>query len=315
MKSKKLEPTYLKTYQKGLFPDKISKAVSLLENCSLCPRNCGVNRLQGERGFCGAVFRPEISSASPHFGEEDPLVGSHGSGTIFLTHCNLKCLFCQNFSISHLGEGKEISFEKLGMMMVELQSLGCHNINFVTPTHYVPQILKALPFAIEKGLSVPLVYNTGGYDSLQALKLLDGVFDIYMPDFKYSDNGVAQQYSQVDDYFSVAKSAIKEMHRQVGDLLLDEKGIALKGLLVRHLVLPQGLAGTKNVMHFLAKEISENTYVNIMDQYRPCGRITPGSPLHRSITQDEYDQAVRLAREEGITRLDKRVRFRLVWRF
>lgn len=315
MKSKKLEPTYLKTYQEGLFPDKISKAVSLLENCSLCPRNCGVNRLQGERGFCGAVFRPEISSASPHFGEEDPLVGSHGSGTIFLTHCNLKCLFCQNFSISHLGEGKEISFEKLGMMMVELQSLGCHNINFVTPTHYVPQILKALPFAIEKGLSVPLVYNTGGYDSLQALKLLDGVFDIYMPDFKYSDNGVAQQYSQVDDYFSVAKSAIKEMHRQVGDLLLDEKGIALKGLLVRHLVLPQGLAGTKNVMHFLAKEISENTYVNIMDQYRPCGRIIPGSPLHRSITQDEYDQAVRLAREEGITRLDKRVRFRLVWRF
>ena len=199
--------------------------------------------------------------------------------------------------------------------MVELQRLGCHNINFVTPTHYVPQILKALPLAIEKGLSVPLVYNTGGYDSLQALKLLDGVFDIYMPDFKYSDNKVSRQYSQVDDYFSVAKSAIKEMHRQVGDLLLDEKGIALKGLLVRHLVLPQGLAGTQDVMRFLAKEISENTYVNIMDQYRPCGRIPSGSPLHRSVTQEEYDQAVRSAREEGITRLDKRVRFRLVWRF
>lgn len=313
MNTEKFEAAYLKTYRDGLFPEIIDKAFLLLEACTLCPRHCGVNRLQGEKGFCGAGLNPEVSSASPHFGEESPLVGFHGSGTIFLTHCNLKCVFCQNFSISHLGEGREITFEKLGRMMVELQRLGCHNINFVTPTHYVPQILKALPFAIEKGLSIPLVYNTGGYDSLEALKLLDGVFDIYMPDFKYKDSHVAQEYSQVPDYFSVAKSAIEEMHRQVGDLLLDDKGIALKGLLVRHLVLPQGLAGTKEVMHFLAEEISKNTYVNIMDQYHPCGRIAHDSPLNRSITQEEYDQAVETAKKEGITRLDKRLKFRLIW--
>lgn len=313
MNTEKFEAAYLKTYRDGLFPEIIDKAFLLLEACTLCPRHCGVNRLQGEKGFCGAGLNPEVSSASPHFGEESPLVGFHGSGTIFLTHCNLKCVFCQNFSISHLGEGREITFEKLGRMMVELQKLGCHNINFVTPTHYVPQILKALPFAIEKGLSVPLVYNTGGYDSLEALKLLDGVFDIYMPDFKYKDSHVAQEYSQVPDYFSVAKSAIEEMHRQVGDLLLDDKGIALKGLLVRHLVLPQGLAGTKEVMHFLAEEISKNTYVNIMDQYHPCGRIAHDSPLNRSITREEYDQAVETAKKEGITRLDKRLKFRLIW--
>jgi putative pyruvate formate lyase activating enzyme len=223
-------------------------------------------------------------------------------------------VFCQNFSISHLGEGKEISFEKLGTMVVELQKKSCHNINFVTPTHYVPQILKALPYAIEKGLSVPLVYNTGGYDSLEALNLLDGIFDIYMPDFKYYDSHAAQEYSQAQDYFSMAKSALKEMHRQVGDLLLTEKGIALRGLLVRHLVLPQGLAGTKEVVRFLAKDISKNTYVNIMNQYHPCGRITHNSPLNRSITQEEFDQAVETAKKEGITRLDKRVKFRLIWR-
>ena len=314
MKSKRFEAAYLKTHREGRLSERIEKAFRLLEACTLCPRNCGVNRLQGERKFCGAGLQPEVSSASPHFGEEDPLVGSHGSGTIFLTHCNLKCAFCQNFAISHLGEGKEVSFEKLGMMMVELQRLGCHNINFVTPTHYVPQILRALPFAVEKGLSVPLVYNTGGYDSLETLKLLDGIFDIYMPDFKYADSHASLEYSQVPDYFTVAKAAIKEMHRQVGDLLLDEKGTALKGLLVRHLVLPQGLAGTREVMRFFAQQISKDTYVNIMDQYRPCGRISPDSPLNRSITQDEYDQAVETAKKEGITRLDKRVKFRLIWR-
>ena len=313
MKSERFEAAYLKAHREDLFPEIIENAFRLLEKCTLCPRNCGVNRLQGERGFCGAGLQPEISSASPHFGVENPLVGIHGSGTIFLTHCNLKCVFCQNFSISHLGEGKEISFERLGMMMVELQKLGCHNVNFVTPTHYVPQILKALPYAIEKGLSVPLVYNTGGYDSLEALNLLDGIFDIYMPDFKYNDSHAAQEYSQAKDYFSMAKSALKAMHRQVGDLLLTEKGIALKGLLVRHLVLPQGLAGTKEVMQFLAKDISKNTYVNIMNQYHPCGRITHDSPLNRSITQEEYDQAVETAKKEGITRLDKRVKFRLIW--
>ena len=313
MKPKNFEAAYLKTYRDGLFPEKIERAFHLLENCRLCPRQCGVNRLQGEKGFCSAGLLPEISSASPHFGEENPLVGVHGSGTIFLTHCNLKCAFCQNFSISHLGEGEEISFEQLGSAMVQLQKLGCHNINFVTPTHYVPQILKALPTAVKKGLSVPLVYNTGGYDAVESLKLLEGVFDIYMPDFKYTEDTVAQEYSQVPDYSVTAKLALKEMHRQVGDLVMTDKGIALKGLLVRHLVLPEGLAGTQEAMRFLATEISKNTYVNIMDQYRPCGRISPDSPLNRSITQEEYDEAVEMAKKEGITRLDKRVRFRLIW--
>lgn len=298
------EPVYLQTHHKGLFAEKIEKAFQILEKCSLCPRNCGANRLAGEKGFCLAGFLPEVSSSSPHFGEENPLVGTHGSGTIFLTHCNLKCLFCQNYSISHLGEGRKISFEKLGNLMVELQRLGCHNINFVSPSHHVPQILKALPLAIEKGLSVPLVYNTGGYDSVDTLKLLDGVFDIYMPDFKYFESKTAQEFSQASDYPSAAKQALKEMFRQVGDLRIDERGVALKGLLVRHLVLPQGLAGTKDIMHFLATEISKNTYINIMDQYYPCGKIPHHSPLIRRITHGEYNEAIVAAKNEGLTRLD-----------
>jgi putative pyruvate formate lyase activating enzyme len=315
MQSENFEPAYLRTYREGLFAEKIEKAFRLLEKCSLCPRNCGVNRLQGEKKFCGARFLPEVSSYSPHFGEERPLVGHHGSGTIFMTHCNLKCLFCQNYAISHGREGREISFERLAGMMVELQMMGCHNINFVTPTHFVPQILKALPVAVEKGLKVPLVYNTGGYDSVETLKLLDGVFDIYMPDFKYADEKVAEEYSQASDYPEKAKLAFKEMYRQVGDLQLDERGIALKGLLVRHLVLPHGLAGTRKVMHFLAQEISENTYVNIMDQFYPCGKISNNSPLARRITQEEYNEALKAAKEERITRLDKREKLRLIWRF
>lgn len=315
MPSKSFEPAYIKSYEQGLLQKKAEKAIHILEECHLCPRNCGVNRLKGEKGFCQAGFLPEVSSHSPHFGEERPLVGYHGSGTIFLTHCSLRCLFCQNFSISHLGDGQEVSFEILGRMMVELQKLRCHNINFVTPTHYVPQILKALPFAVEKGLSVPLVYNSGGYDSVQTLKLLAGVFDIYMPDFKYSQSEVSQEYSQAPDYPQIAKLAFKEMHRQVGDLLLDERGIALRGLLVRHLVLPQGLAGTKEVMRFLSSEISKKTYVNIMDQYYPCGKIPLNSPLARRISEEEYKEALEAAKEEGITRLDKRERLRLIWRF
>jgi putative pyruvate formate lyase activating enzyme len=295
---------YLKTHRKGQLEDKIAKALMLLESCSVCPRNCKVNRLEGEKGFCRAGYLPKVSSSSPHFGEEQPLVGFHGSGTIFLTHCNLGCNFCQNYSISHLDEGKEISIEELSRMMVAMQSLGCHNINFVSPTHYAPQILAALPEAIGLGLSVPLVYNTGGYDSVEMLELLDGIFDIYMPDFKYSDGEVAEEYSQAADYPVVAKQAIAEMARQVGDLELDERGIALRGLLIRHLVLPSGLAGTQEVMRFLAQNISKNTYVNIMAQYYPCGDIPPGSPLYRRISKLEYLQAIEIAKKEGITRLD-----------
>ncbi len=304
MAHKSFIPAYLRTHREGLLKDKISHAQRLLESCSVCPRDCRVNRKEGETGFCRAGYLPKVSSSSPHFGEEQPLVGLHGSGTIFLAHCNLGCLFCQNYPISHLDEGEEISFERLGRMMVALQSLGCHNINFVSPTHYVPQILKALPNAIEYGLSVPLVYNTGGYDSVETLQLLDGVFDIYMPDLKYSTGEIAEEYSQAQDYPQVAQLAIKEMFRQVGDLVLDDTGIALRGLLVRHLVLPSGLAGTQEAMRFLSQEISKNTYVNIMAQYYPYGDIPEGSLLNRRISKLEYIRSVEIAKKEGITRLD-----------
>lgn len=306
-------PAYRKAYEKGLFPDIVQKANDMLESCTVCPRDCGVDRTQDEKGFCEAGYLPEVSSYAPHFGEESPLVGRQGSGTIFLTHCNLGCLFCQNYSISHAGEGRKISIQKLAKVMVELQRLGCHNINFVSPTHFVPQILLSLLQAIEMGLDIPLVYNTGGYDSVETLRLLDGVFDIYMPDIKYSKREISEKYSQAPDYPLIAKQAIKEMFRQVGDLQIDEQGIALCGLLVRHLVLPAGLAGTRDAMRFLATELSQNTYVNIMDQYYPCGNIPLDSPLRRRITSEEYNESINIAKEEGITRLDKREKLRRDW--
>ncbi|MDH4271324.1 MAG: radical SAM protein [Candidatus Aminicenantes bacterium] len=312
MATKEFEAAYLETHRNGLFRERIEKALALLQNCTLCPRLCRVNRQGGEQGTCRAGRLPEVSSYSPHFGEERPLVGLHGSGTIFLTHCNLRCLFCQNYSISHLGEGREVTSERLARMMLELQNLGCHNINFVTPTHYVPQILEALPAAIEKGLRVPLVYNSSGYDSVSTLKILAGIFDIYMPDFKFARPGPAEEYCRAADYPEVVRAAIREMHRQVGDLVLDERGIARRGLLVRHLVLPGGLAGTEDVVCFLADEISPDTYLNIMDQYYPCGDIPPRSPLGRPISGEEYEQALGLSRQAGLTRLDTRERFRLV---
>jgi putative pyruvate formate lyase activating enzyme len=313
MATKEFEAAYLETHRNGLFRERIEKALALLQNCTLCPRLCRVNRQEGEQGTCRAGRFPEVSSYSPHFGEERPLVGLHGSGTIFLTHCNLRCRFCQNYSISHLGEGREVTSERLARMMLELQNLGCHNINFVTPTHYVPQILEALPAAIEKGLRVPLVYNSSGYDSVSTLKILDGIFDIYMPDFKFARSGPADEYCLAADYPEVVRAAIREMHRQVGDLMLDDRGIARRGLLVRHLVLPEGLAGTAEVVRFLADEISPDTYLNIMDQYYPCGDVPPRSPLGRRISGDEYKEALEMARRAGLTRLDTRERFRLVF--
>jgi putative pyruvate formate lyase activating enzyme len=309
----KSESAYLQTYRAGLFPERIKKAFRILESCSLCPRNCRVNRLKGEKGHCRAGDEPEVSSYSPHFGEESPLVGAHGSGTIFLSHCSLRCLFCQNYSLSHQGEGTRISSDRLSRMMVELQMMGCHNINFVTPTHFVPQILKALPPAIEKGLSVPLVYNSSGYDSLETLRLLDGIFDIYMPDFKFSDSAPAREFCNAPDYPQKAKEALKEMQRQVGDLVIDRRGIARRGLLVRHLVLPGSLAGTREAMRFLVREVSAEVYVNIMDQYHPWGEVEPHSPLNRRITREEYLRAVREAEEEGVRRFDRRDRRRRIW--
>lgn len=294
---------YLKLSKEKL-KKKIDAAEDILKNCVLCPRSCEVDRTSGEKGFCKTGNKPFISSWNPHFGEERPLVGQRGSGTIFFTHCNLGCLFCQNWTISHLGEGNIYSFEALAEIMRTLQHYGCHNINLVTPTHQIPMILRALEIAIEKGLDVPIVYNCGGYESVETLKILNGIVDIYMPDFKYADSQVAMKYSKAEDYPSVAKAAVKEMHRQVGDLIMDSRGIALRGLLVRHLVFPEGLAGTEEVVRFLVEEISPNTYTNIMAQYYPCYQAIKHPPLDRRITNEEYKKAVKAALEAGLRRLD-----------
>jgi len=298
------KPGYLNLFQSGELKKRIEKAYQILKSCQLCPRNCKVNRLEGELGFCQSGLLPKVSSFSPHFGEEAPLVGRHGSGTIFFTNCNLGCIFCQNYEISHLGKGEEVTKEELSKMMLHLQSLGCHNINFVTPTHFVPQILAALELAVKMGLNVPLVYNCGGYEAKEVIALLEGIFDIYMPDIKYEDSEVSKKYSKAEDYPQIVKVAVKEMHRQVGDLILDGRGIAKKGLLVRHLVLPEGLAGTKGVMQYLAREVSLNTYVNIMDQYHPCYQAEEYPEIKRPISRAEYREAVDFALEEGISRLD-----------
>ena len=298
-------PSFLEAHRTGRLADSIGKAYKILENCRLCPRECEINRLKDEKGICRTGRLAMVSSYNPHFGEEDPLVGTNRSGTIFMTNCNLRCVFCQNVEISHLGAGSPVRPETLAAMMLDLQRQGCHNINFVTPTHVVPQILDALPYAIEGGLNVPLVYNTGGYDAVETLRLLEGIFDIYMPDFKFWHPEMARKYLKAPDYPGRAREAIKEMHRQVGDLTLDENGIALRGVLLRHLIMPGGTAGTRDIMRFIAREISPNTYVNIMDQYRPCCHAGKYPPLDRGITGDEYEEALRAAREEGITRLDK----------
>jgi len=295
-------PGYIGLYQSGELERRIEALESLLSPCRLCPRNCGVDRLGGELGVCRAGRELMVSSAFPHFGEEDPLVGLNGSGTIFLTHCNLRCIFCQNYDISHGGEGREVDPEELADMMIALQNRGCHNINFVTPTHYTPQIVKALPFAIQKGLRLPLVYNCGGYESMETLRLLDGIIDIYMPDAKYSDPQAAKKYSKAPDYFEVMKQALKEMHRQVGDLKLDERGIAYRGLLIRHLVMPNGVAGTRKVVEFIAKELSTDSYVNIMSQYRPCYLAYKYPEIDRRITYAEYFEAINTAKEAGLKR-------------
>jgi putative pyruvate formate lyase activating enzyme len=246
-----------------------------------------------------------VSSYGPHFGEEAPLVGGHGSGTIFFTNCNLRCQFCQNYSISQLGEGEKVNREELADMMLSLQAKGCHNINLVSPTHVVPQILEALEIAVESGLRLPLVYNSGGYDSVETLRILDGIVDIYMPDMKYDDEETAKELSGIESYPSTNKAAIKEMHRQVGDLKINEQGVAERGLLVRHLVLPNGLAGTKGIVNFLSREISPNTYVNIMAQYYPCYRAFQIESLVRRISPVELHEALSLAREAGLSRLDR----------
>lgn len=296
-------PSYRRLWEKEALFDRAEEARQRLEACDLCAHECGVNRLAGAKGFCRADDAIEISSYGPHFGEEDVLVGSRGSGAIFLTGCNLKCVFCQNYDISHLRDGYEVSLERFAEIMIDLQDRGCHNINLVTPTHFLPQILSALDLACAAGLSVPLVWNCGGYESAAALRLLDGVVDIYMPDVKFGDSSVAARLTGARGYWEAAQRALLEMHRQVGDLRVDSSGIAYRGLLVRHLVLPRNLAGTEAVLRFIAEEISPNTYVNIMDQYHPAYEARFHPPLDRRITRQEYSEALRIAREVGLTRL------------
>ncbi|MCX5752625.1 MAG: radical SAM protein [Candidatus Krumholzibacteria bacterium] len=298
-------PSYLALLESGELAARRDRALAMLESCSLCPRACGVNRLGGEKGVCRVARRAVVSSAHAHFGEEAPLVGTAGSGTIFFSGCNLKCLFCQNYEISHLLAGDETSANRLAFLMLRIQEMGCHNLNLVTPTHVLPQILEALEIAAGRGLRLPLVYNTGGYDSIEAIRLLDGIVDIYMPDVKYLSAEAAAKYSGAADYPEVIREATREMHRQVGDLEIAADGIARRGLLVRHLVMPGMLGDVKEIAAFLAGEISRDTYINVMAQYRPEYLASEHPPLDRPLSRDEWTLAVRLARAAGLRRFDE----------
>ncbi len=299
-----MERQYQRLFHSKKLHEIRDKAVKMLENCKICPRNCGVNRLKNEKGYCHTGRNAKVAARHPHFGEEPPLVGRMGSGTIFFSSCNLKCIFCQNYEISHYNIGTEVTSKDLSSMMLELQSMGCHNINFVTPTHVVPQILEALTEAVPAGLHLPLVYNCGGYEKADFLRILNGVFDIYMPDFKFWDEKYAKKYCDAEDYPEKAREAIKEMHRQVGDLALD-KHMAQKGIIVRHLVMPENVSGTKNILNFIAKEISPSTYLNLMNQYRPCYKAYNDEIINRKITRHEFIQAYEQAKEAGLTRIYK----------
>ncbi|MHC4458251.1 MAG: radical SAM protein [Planctomycetota bacterium] len=281
------------------FGKPVRKLWEKMNPCVLCPRRCEVNRSKGQIGFCGIGCLPVVSSVGPHFGEEPVLVGSGGSGTIFFAGCNLGCMFCQNFDISHHRHGQQVTIEQLAQFMLDLQKYGCSNINFVTPTHLVPAILAAIELAKKDGLNLPIVYNTGGYDLVETLKLLDGYIDIYMPDMKYSDSKVAQQLSDAPDYPQINRAAVKEMHRQVGDLHI-KKGLATRGLLVRHLVLPNKLAGSFEIIDFLAEQISTSAAINVMDQYRPCFKASTNPQINRRPTLEEIESVRQYAIEKGL---------------
>lgn len=299
-------PSYINLAKSGKLSELAEKLYSIYENCHLCPRDCRVDRKQGQTGKCRSTSKVKVASAFAHFGEEAPLVGERGSGTIFFSNCGLRCVYCQNYKISHEGEGVEITDERLAEMMVKVQELGCHNINLVTPTHYLPNIVNALQKAIPLGLRIPLVYNTGGYEKLEILQLLDGIIDIYLPDCKYTDPEQAAKYSDgAYNYPYYAFVALKEMYRQVGDLVVNKKRIALKGLIIRHLVLPNRIAGTEKFLKFVAEELSKTTYLNIMNQYRPEYKASEYPELSRRIKQSEYEEAVRWAQKYGLYRLDK----------
>ncbi len=290
------EPSYLKLCESRELDERIERLYKILESCELCPRKCGANRLEGKKGYCRSGKELVISSYGPHFGEEPEVTGRNGSGTIFLTNCNLLCLYCQNYETSHLGYGEEVSISKAAEIMLNLESSGCHNINLVTPTHFTPQLVKAISVAAGRGLKLPIFWNCGGYENVETIKLLNGIVDIYKPDIKYSESEPAKKYSNAPDYFERCKGAVKEMHRQVGDLKVDARGIAYRGLLIRHLVLPNNLAGSEKVLEFIAEELSKEGYVNIMAQYRPCGRAYEYEELSRRPSSIEYFKVIDYAK-------------------
>lgn len=298
-------PAYLELHKNGELKKRGKELWNMMKKCNLCPRECGTNRLKGDEGFCKASSRLEISSYHPHFGEERPLVGQGGSGTVFFTNCGLRCVFCINWEIAHTGIGDQKSIENLAKMMIYLQEIGCLNINVVTPTHYSPHIVLAIDIAAGKGLRLPIVYNTCGWESTEILKILDGIIDIYLPDFKYSDGKMAARYSAgAHSYPGITKSALLEMHRQVGVAKPAQNGLIYRGLMIRHLVMPNRVGGTKNVILWIAKNLPKDTYLNIMSQYRPMHKAFDYPKISRRITRREYDEAVKWARDAGLTNLD-----------
>jgi putative pyruvate formate lyase activating enzyme len=302
---KQWQPAYARLEHEGGLVERIQAAYALFEDCHLCPRACGVNRRVGQRGFCRAPLNSVVYSAHPHFGAELCLVGDHGSGTIFFSHCNLRCIFCQNWPIAHEGRGTEVSDGDLADMMLYLQQIGCHNVNLVTPTHVMPNILAATRIALKRGLHIPLVYNTSGYESTEILRLLDGIVDIYLPDMKYMDGNQAAKYSSgASDYPEVTKKAIVAMHRQVGNLGTDDHGIALRGLMIRHLVMPNRVAGTKQFVQWVAESLPVSTYVNIMPQYHVDYKAYDYPEIARALTVEEFLEAIAWAEDRGLTNLD-----------
>jgi putative pyruvate formate lyase activating enzyme len=299
-----MRAAYLYLLESGELERRAIEAHQRLENCVTCAWECRVNRLAGKLGICQTGAKAYVSSYGPHLGEEDPLRGWRGSGTIFFSRCNLRCQFCQNHDISQTQAGYPVDAVRLAEIMLELEAMGCHNINLVSPSHVVPQILEGLLVAAKAGLNLPLVYNSGGYDSLETLKLLDGVIDIYMPDMKYASEKIARHYSKIPHYPQTNQAAVLEMHRQVGDLQIDRNGIATRGLLVRHLVLPNDLAGTAEIVRFLAERVSTDTYLNVMSQYRPAFNARQFPKLSRSLKAEEHRQAVQMALAAGLQRLD-----------
>ncbi len=301
----KFEAAYLRAEREGSLANLERELWEIFQSCRLCPRRCGVNRIKGEKGFCSSTARLKVASFGPHVGEERPLVGSGGSGTIFFSNCNLLCCFCQNWEINHRGDGNFVSHDELAGMMLSLQRRGCHNINLVTPTHVVPHIVKALRLAIKKGLVLPLVYNNGGYDNIEVIRMLDGIVDIYLPDFKYQEGALAGKYSSgALDYPEAAADTIKEMHRQVGELEVDSRGVARRGLIIRHLVMPANIAGTDRFVRWVAKELTSATRVNLMAQYHPEHKAFDYPEISRRINEQEWNQARSWALSAGLTHID-----------